>query len=216
MALFVFITANLSILLVFASFLADAFGIEWLYIWTSWTGWCGTMAVFFVIFGTAIIKSLETLTPAILDKFTLRKHRLGAVSGEGFDLRRRRFLQHSLNVGLVAASGSLAFHGVAEGLSLPPVKETEIGIDHLPPDLEGFRIVQLTDLHISAGLRRNYVQYIVERTNALSADLIALTGDIADGSCAEMGYDAAPLAGLTARLGIFFAVSYTHLTLPTN
>lgn len=204
MALFGCISAILSIFSVFASFLASAFGFESLCVWTSWAGWCGTTAVFFLIIGTAIIKALETHIPSILDKLTLLKHRLGAVSGEGFDYRRRRFLQHSLNVGLVAVSGSLAFHGVSEGLSLPRVKETDIRIDHLPPDLEGFRIVQLTDLHINVGARRKFVQDLVERTNALSADLIALTGDIVEGSFTEMGYNAAPLAGLNARLGIFF------------
>ncbi len=204
MALFGFITAVLSVLLVFAGFLAGAFDIESLCGWTSWAGWCGMTAVFFFNMGSAIIKALKTLVPAILDKLTFAKHRLRAVSGEGFDHRRRRFLQHSLNVGLVAASGSLALHGVAEGLSLPRVKETDIKIDHLPADLEGFRIVQLTDLHINVGIRRKYVQNLVERTNALSADLIALTGDIVEGSFTERGYNVTPLAGLTARHGIFF------------
>jgi len=204
MALFCFLAGILSVFVVFASLLAYALGCESLCTLTSWAGWCGATAVFFLIIGRAIIKAIETLIPAILDKLPLLKHLQGAVTFEGFDHRRRRFLQHSLNVGLVAASGSLAFHGVSEALSLPRVKETGIKINHLPPDLEGFRIVQITDLHISAGIRRNYVQNIVERTNALSADLIALTGDIADGTCTEIGYDAAPLAGLTARLGIFF------------
>lgn len=204
MVLFGFITAILSIFLMFVSVLANAFGIELLCVWTSWAGWCGVTAVFLVIIGTAIIKALETLIPAILDKLILLKHRLGAGSGAGFDHRRRRFLQHSLNVGLVAASGSLAFHGVAEGLSPPRVNETDIRIDHLPSDLEGFRIVQITDLHISNVIRRDYVQNLVERSNALSADLIALTGDIVDDTCTEMRYNTAPLAGLTAKLGKFF------------
>lgn len=204
MALLGFITAILSLLLVFASLIAYACGSESLCAWTGWTGWCGAMAVFFVIIGTALIKAIETHIPAILDKLPLLKYRQGSVIVEKFDHGRRRFLKHSLNAGLVAASGSLAFHGVSEGMILPRVKETDIRIDHLPPDLEGFRIVQLTDLHINIGIRRKFVQDLVERTNALSADLIALTGDIADGTCKEMGYDAAPLAGLTARHGIFF------------
>ena len=162
------------------------------------------MVVFFLIIGTAIFKMLETLVPIILDKFTLPKHLLRAVSGEGFDPIRRRFLKHTMNSGFVAASCSLAFHGVSEGMRLPRVKETDIRIDHLPPDLEAFRIVQLTDLHINVGIRRKFVQDLVERTNALSADLIALTGDIADGTCTEMRYDTSPLAGLTARHGKFY------------
>jgi len=204
MVLFGFIAAILSVFLLFASCLAEAFGNEPLYVWTSSVGWSGTTAVLFLIIGTAIVKVLEKLVPAIREKLRLPKYRPGAVSGQGFDYRRRRFLKHSLNVGIVAASGSLAFHGVSEGLSLPRVKETDIRIDHLPADLEGFRIVQLTDLHIHAGIRRKFVQDIVDRANALSADLIALTGDIVDGSCTEIGYDTAPLAGLTARHGVFF------------
>ena len=204
MAFFGFIAASLSIFLVFACFLADALGFESLCFWTRWAGWCGLTAVFFLIIGTAIFKAIETSIPSILDKFTLPKHRPAAISGEGFGPRRRRFLKRSLNAGLVAASGSLAFHGVSEGMRLPRVKETDIRIDHLPADLEGFRIVQLTDLHINVGIRRKFVQDLVERTNALSADLIALTGDIADGTCAELGYDTAPLAGLSAKFGKFY------------
>ena len=125
MVLFGFITAILSIFLLFAGSLTAALGIDSFCVWTSWAGWCGTTAVLFLIIGTAIVKALESHVPAVLDKLTLPKHRLGAVSGEGFDHRRRRFLKHSLNAGLVAASGTLAFHGVSEGLSLPRVKETE-------------------------------------------------------------------------------------------
>ena len=201
---FIFAASILSIIMLFAGCLAYAFGsYTWGY-WTSWAGWCGTMTVCFVIIGTTMIKALEAVIPAILKKVLIPKDRWGADYSEGFDSGRRRFLTHSLNIGLVAASGSLAFHGISEGMKFPGVKETEIEIDRLPPDLEGFRIVQITDLHISAAVRRNFVQNLVERVNALSPDLVAFTGDIADGTCAEIRHDAAPLSEIAARYGKFF------------
>jgi predicted MPP superfamily phosphohydrolase len=201
---FIFAAAILSLIMLFAGCLAYAFGsYSWGY-WTSWAGSCGAITVCLVIIGTAMIKALEAVIPAILEKALIPKDRWGKDYCEGFDSGRRRFLTHSLNIGLVAASGSLAFHGVSEGMRLPCVKETEIEIDRLPLDLEGFRIVQITDLHISATIRRNHVQNLVERINALTPDIVAFTGDIADDTCAEIRHDAAPLSEIAARNGKFF------------
>jgi predicted MPP superfamily phosphohydrolase len=79
-----------------------------------------------------------------------------------------------------------------------------VAIEGLPPELEGFRIVQITDLHISPAIRRNWVHDLVVRVNGLNPDVIAFTGDIADDAPAEIREDTAPLAGLSARSGKFF------------
>ncbi|MEG2632358.1 MAG: metallophosphoesterase, partial [Comamonas sp.] len=75
-------------------------------------------------------------------------------------------------------------------------------VKNLPAALEGFRLVQLSDLHISKLFQQDWVQGVVERTNAIDADLIVVTGDFIDGSVQARRDDVAPLAQLQARHGV--------------
>jgi len=93
---------------------------------------------------------------------------------------------------------------MTETLCIPQIKQTEIEIANLPSGLEGFKIVQISDLHVSPSIRYNWVQKVVEEVNKLDPDIIALTGDIVDGAYSSIGYDIVPLAGLTSRIGTYF------------
>lgn len=83
------------------------------------------------------------------------------------------------------------------------VRRVEVAIDRLPAGLEGFTIAQLSDLHVGPTIRRAYIERIVGAVNGLKADLIAITGDLVDGTVAELREHIAPLAGLRARHGTF-------------
>ncbi len=80
----------------------------------------------------------------------------------------------------------------------PKVVAIDIPLRNLPVALDGFRIAQITDLHIGLTIRKNYVEKVVEKTLAANTDLIVLTGDIADGDINKYGEDSAPLALLGA------------------
>jgi uncharacterized protein len=84
------------------------------------------------------------------------------------------------------------------------VRVVDVPIAGLPSDLEGFRIVQLSDLHVGATLGRAFVERVVTTANRLGPDLIALTGDVADGFPPALREDVAPLAGLVAPHGKYF------------
>lgn len=83
------------------------------------------------------------------------------------------------------------------------VVEQEVALKGLPAELDGLRIAQLSDLHVSSVFTRDRVEEIVERTNALKPDLIALTGDFVDGTPQKRGYDLEPLKNLKAKYGVF-------------
>ncbi|WP_309933527.1 metallophosphoesterase [Variovorax paradoxus] len=83
------------------------------------------------------------------------------------------------------------------------VKRVEVPIRGLPAALEGFTIAQLSDIHVGPTIRSAYIQRIVDAVNRLGADAIAITGDLVDGSVAELREHIAPLAGLRARHGTF-------------
>ena len=84
------------------------------------------------------------------------------------------------------------------------VRAVDIPIVDLPPALHGFTIAQITDLHVGATIKRAYVDAVVDAVNALEADLIAVTGDLVDGSVHELASHTAPLARLSARHGAYF------------
>lgn len=97
----------------------------------------------------------------------------------------------------------------AWGARHPRVVRVTVPIAGLPADLEGFRIVQLSDLHVGGTIKRPFVRAVVDAANELDADVIALTGDVADGRVATLSAEVAPLADLRARYGKFF-VSGNH------
>jgi predicted MPP superfamily phosphohydrolase len=84
----------------------------------------------------------------------------------------------------------------------PAVVEVDIPIDHLPGQLDGFCIAQITDIHVGPTIRRGYLQRIVDKVNALNADLVAVTGDVVDGDVATLRDHVEPLRQLQAREGV--------------
>lgn len=73
----------------------------------------------------------------------------------------------------------------------------------IPSDLDGYRIVQWSDVHIGPTIQRSFVESLVRRTNALNPDAIVITGDLIDGRLDDLRDAIAPLADLRARDGVF-------------
>ena len=86
----------------------------------------------------------------------------------------------------------------------PGIVEIRIPVVGLPLALHGFSIAQISDVHVGPTIKRGFVEGIVRRVNDLKADMIAVTGDLVDGSVAQLSAHTAPLAGLTARHGAYF------------
>ncbi len=97
----------------------------------------------------------------------------------------------------------LAAVGVQAAIRVPPVKDLTIDIRDLPPQFDGYRLLQLTDLHISRLFPAAWTRRVVERSNALGVDLIVVTGDFIDGTLAARRADVAPLRDLSAPDGVY-------------
>ena len=105
---------------------------------------------------------------------------------------------------IAALAFGLSVFGVYQAVRVPDVKKVDIHLANLPPALDGMRIVQLTDTHVSSLLQRSWVQAVVDKTNALDPDLVVITGDLLDGSPASRRDDMAPMSNLQARHGTIF------------
>jgi len=110
--------------------------------------------------------------------------------------------QGALAVPLLAALATLA--GFVNARRRAPVRRVHVPIAGLPRALSGFRIVQLSDLHVGPTIKRRYIERIVEAVNGLDADMIAVTGDLVDGSVRDLAAHTEPLARLSARHGAYF------------
>ena len=94
--------------------------------------------------------------------------------------------------------------GVWQARRGPRVHTVEVPLANLPARFDGFKIAQISDLHVGPTIGHGYVRNVVNLTNALAPDLIALTGDFADGKAVDVADEIAPLADLRAPDGVFF------------
>jgi predicted MPP superfamily phosphohydrolase len=120
------------------------------------------------------------------------------------DLARRIFLARAV-AGVTAAVGAgLGAVALGEALRRVQVKRVPVMLKKLSKEMSGYRIVQITDVHIGPTLGREFLEEIVAQVNALSPDLVAITGDLVDGTVEEIGGLIAPLASLRAKDGVYF------------
>ena len=104
----------------------------------------------------------------------------------------------------LALTGVVTLAGLVTARRRPHVVDVDIPVADLPRELHGFSIAQISDVHVGSTIKRDFVERIVALVNGLKADLIAVTGDLVDGSVQQLSLHTAPLAGLSARHGVFF------------
>ena len=129
---------------------------------------------------------------------------LGGGSGELFDPARRSFLLKATNLGILGLSAAVTGYGIFQARRKPTLVRVDIPIRGLPKAFDGFRIAQITDIHAGLTIGLEWIRGVVEEVNALGADLVAFTGDLVDGSVAQLRSEVAPIAELKAPHGVFF------------
>ena len=124
---------------------------------------------------------------------------------------RREFtsVPDRVRYGAAGFAAVLAAVAVAGALRVPPIKNVELAVLGLPPQFEGYRLLQLSDLHVSRLFPARWTRQVVDRANASDVDLIVITGDFIDGTVAMRRADVEPLRDLRAPDGIY-AVPGNH------
>jgi predicted MPP superfamily phosphohydrolase len=120
------------------------------------------------------------------------------------DPERRVVLARALAGGAALVAGGASAIGARSALGPAQIEEVPITLERLPAALSGFTIAQISDLHVGPTIRDKEVRRVVEQTNAMKPDLVAITGDLVDGGVAELGGIIAELANLKARHGVVF------------
>lgn len=110
--------------------------------------------------------------------------------------------------GSAAAAPLVAFLvtvlGYVNARRVARVVKVDVPIPGLAPELHGYAIAQISDIHVGPTIKRPYLNAIVNKVNGLGADAIAVTGDLVDGSVQRLAAHTAPLARLRAGDGVFF------------
>jgi len=150
----------------------------------------GMMVTINALFGTLII-------------FTLLLILCDLVSLLQFAIQKTWPDYSTLRLGLLCLSLLIASYATYQAVKVPQVKTVYVPIQNLPRAFEGYRLVQLTDLHASTLFTGRWMKKVVARTNQLNADAIVFTGDVADGSVEKRFNDVAPLSELRAKDGRF-------------
>ena len=107
-------------------------------------------------------------------------------------------------VAVPVLAGLATLVGFLNARRVAAVVDVDVPIDGLPEALHGFTIAQISNIHVGPTIKRGYLDAIVDAVNALEADLVAVTGDLVDGSVRRLAPHTAPLARLRARHGAYF------------
>ncbi|MFB6894775.1 metallophosphoesterase [Streptomyces hydrogenans] len=120
------------------------------------------------------------------------------------EVSRRLFVARVVGGAAAAAAAGTVANGAYGVLRGPKVKRVTVPLAKLPRAAHGYRIAVVSDIHLGPILGRAHSQRIVDAINATQPDLIAVVGDLVDGTVENLGPAAEPLARLRARHGSFF------------
>ena len=154
--------------------------------WASLT----TMGLFSSLFVLTVIRDAVELVLLLAGLVGLPK-----VPSHWFDLSA---------VFVLALASFITLVGLYNARKPPRVKIVDIPLKDLPAALHGFKIAQISDMHIGPTIKRPAMKYVVSTINKLDVDAVAITGDLVDGNVYELSRHVAPLAGLRSRHGTFF------------
>ncbi|MFD3308674.1 metallophosphoesterase [Streptomyces sp. NPDC058694] len=117
---------------------------------------------------------------------------------------RRLFVSRVVGGAAAAVAVGTVGYGTYGVLRGPKVKRVTVPLAKLPRSAHGFRIAVVSDIHIGPILGRGFSQRVVDTINATQPDLIAVVGDLVDGSVENLTPAVEPLAQLRARHGAYF------------
>ena len=167
--------------------------------WFSWAGYL-SLGFFVLTFLAVVTKDLIYLTIGLLTKITAAIGFPSAPTDPG----RRDFIQKILSISIVTTTSVSTLAGLYAARKGATIMKTTVPIKGLDKDLSGMTIAQVSDLHIGPTIKKGYVEEVVEQVNRLNPDIIAITGDLVDGSVEYLSKHVEPIKDLHANIGKYF------------
>ncbi|MFI7647851.1 metallophosphoesterase [Micromonospora sp. NPDC049460] len=214
------ITALVLALLVPATMAGTQAGLYWL----AWPGYLWLAVMFYLL---VLLVALEV--PMLVARLVLRRRAVaaeptaaapepalvgaagpadppaaGAVAQPDHDPARRLLLARGAAIFAGLTATGLTGYGIRTALGPPRLDRVQIPLAKLPRSMDGLRIATVSDIHLGPLRGRAHTERIVAAINRLDADIVAVVGDLVDGSVAELGEAAEPLRGLRSRHGSYF------------
>jgi hypothetical protein len=168
--------------------------------WLSWPGYLWIGLLFYLLLGLLIIEPVR-LAIAVGPR---RTNGDGVAPTATLVATRRVLLARTGAAVVGAAAVGVVGYGVRTALGPPGITRLTVPLPRLPPGLDGLRIAVVADIHLGPVLGRRHAERIVRLINEQDADLVAIVGDLVDGTVEQLGEAAAPLRDLVNTHGSFF------------
>ena len=120
------------------------------------------------------------------------------------DESKRDFIKKSVSIGIIGLTGSATAYGFYKARKGPHVIKENIFLKNLPSEFENYKIAQISDLHVGPTIKRPYVEKVFDTIANVNPDMLAVTGDLVDGSVENLRSDLEPFKDMIARDGTFF------------
>ncbi|MFJ6163581.1 metallophosphoesterase [Micromonospora orduensis] len=192
--------------------------------WLAWPGYLWLALMFYLLVALIVLE-----VPMLVSRLVLRRRVVAAepttaapepvlvgaagpteppaaaaTAAPDHDPSRRLLLARGAAIFAGLTAAGVTGYGVRTALGPPRLDRVQIPLAKLPRAMDGLRIATVSDIHLGPLRGRAHTERIVAAINRLDADLVAVVGDLVDGSVAELGSAASPLRDLRSRYGSFF------------
>ena len=165
----------------------------------SWAGYI-SLGFFVLTFLTVITKDIVYILIGMFTKIAAYFEN----TIEPLDPSRRDFIQKMLSIGIITTTGASTLVGLYNARKGPTIMRSNVSLNGLGKNLNGLTIAQISDLHVGPTIKEGYVEGVVNQVNELNPDIIAITGDLVDGSVKYLAKHVEPLKDLHANVGKYF------------
>ncbi|MDR2354233.1 MAG: metallophosphoesterase [Deltaproteobacteria bacterium] len=107
---------------------------------------------------------------------------------------------------LLIVSSLISSYALYEAARVPDIKHTKITLKKWPQNLDGLRVVIISDLHLSRFFDQAWATEVTQKVNSLDPELVLIPGDLVDGEKTIRYPDVEPLRGLKSHFGVFMSV----------
>jgi predicted MPP superfamily phosphohydrolase len=169
--------------------------------WLAWPGYVW-MAVMFYLLVTLIPLEVPRLAVVLLWRSWSRTGEKSATTDSGIE--RRLVLSRGMAIFAGLTATGVVGYGMKTALGPPRLDRVRMPMAKLPRGMDGTRLAVVSDIHLGPLTGTHHVGRIVDLINSVQADIVCVVGDLVDGTVAELGRFAAPLADIESRFGAYF------------